>query len=1055
MNSHSEIDGSKINRSRIKRVVIFSIPTLVVFGLLAQTANSADKPVNYNRDIRPLLSNTCYKCHGPDANERQAELRLDTEAGAFAALDSGDHAVVRGKSADSALYQRLISKDEDERMPPADSGKQLTAAQIALIKRWIDEGAEWKSHWSFVKPESTQPPQVKHADRVRNGIDQFVIEQLVSEGLAPSPQADRTSLIRRATFDLTGLPPTLAEIDAFLTDKSPGAYEKVVDRLLKSNAYGEQMTRHWLDAARYGDTHGLHLDNERSIWPYRDWLIGAFNQNMPFDQFTVEQLAGDLLPNPTLNQKVATGFNRCNVTTSEGGSIAEEYRVRYAVDRVKTIGTVWMGLSLGCTVCHKHKFDPISQQEFYQLFAYYANTADAAMDGNVILPPPAVKIPSPAQQQQKKKHEQRIAELQSEIRNQVAAVKYEEPKQVTVVEPPKPREIVWVDDALPTASVPTGNEQANSWKWVARAAGPVFSGEKSHTRTATGLSQHLFTGANPPLKVVEADTLFAYVYLDPRNPPKEIMLQFNDGTWEHRAYWGDNRIPWGADNSPSRRKMGKLPEVGKWTRLEVDAQSLGLKPGAQINGWAFTQFDGTVYWDKAGVVTLGNIPQQFDSLLAWEKTQQALKKSSLPKPQQDILKITPDKRSAPQQKQLLDYFIEHVYTKTRPAFDKLHKDLATTQSQLQQLEKAIPSTLVMQEKAAGRLDTFLLIRGEYDKPDKNQKLQPGVPASLPQLPKDAPANRLALARWLVDPAHPLTARVTVNRFWQQYFGIGIVKTAGEFGSQGDWPSHPELLDWLATEFIRSGWDVKSMQKLIVMSGAYRQSSRVTAELYRRDPENRLLARGPRFRLDAEMIRDNALVIGGLLNRQIGGKSVRPYQPGGLWKAVGYTGSNTVNFKQDHGNALYRRSMYTFWKRTSPPPSMALFDAPSREECSVRRERTNTPMQALTLMNDVQYVEAARNFAQRMLTEGGKTPQERITYAFRTATARNPDAVEMSLFLNVLQSHLKEFRGNKEAATKLVSLGESKRDEKLDVADLAAYTMLGNLILNLDETVTKG
>jgi hypothetical protein len=1038
-----------------KHVLTRVVPALILMGLLAQPANSADRPVNYNRDIRPLLSNTCYTCHGPDANERQADLRLDTEAGAFAALDSGGHAVIRGKSADSVLYQRLTAEDEDERMPPIDSGRQLTTEQIALIKRWIDEGAEWKSHWSFVKPEAPQPPQIKHVDRIRNDIDRFVVERLVSEGLAASPEADKTTLIRRVTFDLTGLPPTLAEIDVFLTDKSPDAYEKMVNRLLKSSEYGEQMARHWLDVARYGDTHGLHLDNERSIWPYRDWLIDAYNQNMPFDQFTIEQLAGDLLPNPTLEQQVATGFNRCNVSTSEGGSIAEEYRVRYAVDRVKTVGTVWMGLSLGCTVCHKHKFDPISQQEFYRLFAYYANTADAAMDGNAILPPPSVKVPSPKQKQQKQKYGQQIAELQSQIRNQVAAVKYEEPKQSAVAKPPEPREIVWIDDALPTAAVPQGNEQANSWKWVAQATGPVFSGEKSHTRTSIGLSQHFFTGAKPPLKIAAADRLFAYVYLDPKNPPKEIMLQFNDGTWEHRAYWGDNRIAWGADNSPSRRKIGKLPEVGKWTRLEVDVQAVGLKPGAQLNGWAFTQFDGTVHWDKAGLITLDNVPQHFDSLLAWEKTQQAMKKSSLPKPLQGVLKIKSDKRTEAQQKQLRDYFIEHIYTKTRPTFDKLHKDLTETRGELQKLEKSIPSTLVMREKTAGRLDTFLLVRGEYDKPDKSQKLEPGVPASLPPLPDDAPPNRLALARWLIDPAHPLTARVTVNRFWQQYFGTGIVKTAGEFGSQGDWPSHPKLLDWLATEFVRSGWDVKAMQKLIVMSGVYRQSSRVTAELYRRDPENRLLARGPRFRLDAEMIRDNALAIGGLLNRQIGGKSVRPYQPAGLWKAVGYTGSNTVNFKQDHGNALYRRSMYTFWKRTAPPPSMALFDAPSREECSVRRERTNTPMQALTLMNDVQYVEAARNFAQRMLTEGGKTPQERITFAFRTATARNPDAVEMSVFLDVLQSHLKEFRGNKEAATKLVSLGESKRDETLDVAELAAYTLLGNLILNLDETVTKG
>ena len=1026
----------------VRQWLLFTIAYFVVLPAFADDSAVVD----YNRDIRPILSDVCYKCHGPDEGERQADLRVDIQAAAFAERD-GNPAIVAGKSDASHLYLRLTADDPDERMPPADSGKELTPAQIDLFKRWIDQGATWGEHWSFVKPVRGELPTSQFDDRAKNAIDRFIFAKLEEAGLSPNAEASKERLIRRVTFDLTGLPPTLEEVDAFLADDSPEAYERVVDRLFESTRYGEHRTRYWLDVARYGDTHGLHLDNERSIWPYRDWVINAFNNNMPFDQFTVEQLAGDLLPNATMEQQIATGFNRCNVTTSEGGSIAEEYLVRYAVDRVETTATAWMGLTAGCAVCHDHKFDPLTQKEFYQLFSYFYSLTENAMDGNALLPPPVLKVASDEQKQQQQNLNSQLAAIEQQISEAIAKVEYVEPEATEDVATGR-RDFVWIDDDLPA----NANAQGDSpWKFVAAEEGQVYGGQRSSTRTATGLSQHFFTDAKPGLKIGQDDVLFAYVYLDEKNPPQEIMLQFNDGSWEHRAIWGEDLIEWGTNGQASRLPMGELPPAGQWARLEVSAAKVGLKPGTVLNGWAFTQFDGTVYWDHAGVNTM--TPQgdeAFESFAVWKQIQRTTE-NGLPKPLQEILKLEEDKVTEPQTKQLVSHFVEHVYTSTREVFEPLHKQLADTKKQLDDLDKSIPATLVMADMP-DRRQAHLLIRGEYDK--QGDPVESGVPAVFPSLPDGAPANRLALARWLVDPAHPLTARVTVNRFWQQFFGVGIVKTTEDFGSQGEWPSHPKLLDWLAVEFVESGWDVKQMLKWMVMSATYRQSTEVTPIALQKDPLNRLLARGPRFRMDAEMIRDNALFAGGLLVEQIGGKSVRPYQPVGLWEAVGYSGSNTVRFTQDHGDALYRRSMYTFWKRTAPPPSMQIFDAPSREYCVVRRERTNTPKAALALMNDVQFVEAARNLAQRMM-KSGESIEARLDFGFRVSTARTPDESERRVLLGIYNSVLHDYQQDMAAATSLVSVGESKRDESLDVAELAAWTIVANAILNLDETVTKG
>jgi hypothetical protein len=853
-----------------------SLAPTICFAMILATSNSpaaGPKRVNYSRDIRPILSNTCYKCHGPDEKQRKAGLRLDTKQGAYARLESGDIAIVPGSSAKSEILRRLTLSDPEVRMPPADSGKTVTPEQIELIKQWIDEGAEFHGHWSFRPPQHVAAPPVNHPELAHNPIDRFILARLEDEGLAPSPPADKATLIRRVSLDLTGLPPTLQEVDRFVADSSPDAYEKLVDRLLDSPQYGEQMTRYWLDAARYGDTHGMHLDNERSIWPYRDWLIHSFNSNQPFDRFAVDQLAGDLLPHPTLDQQVATGFSRCNVTTGEGGAIDEEFYCRYAVDRVATTGTVFLGLTLGCCVCHDHKFDPVTQREFYQLFGYFGSLSERPMDGNALLPPPTLQLGPPKDDQGVERLKRQITELESTIKDKL-------------------------------------------------------------------------------------------------------------------AHFGEKK---------------KVPSLS-----------------ASLQAWQVAAAK-----DSAG----------------------------LPRGVRRILGVAPAQRTASQKRALRNYYVQFVFTESREVFDPLNQKLIDARKQLAAAEMSVPSTLVMQDMPKAR-DIFVLIRGAYDR--KGDKVEPNVPAAIgPHLPKDAPRNRLSLANWIVDPRNPLTARVTVNRFWQQYFGNGIVKTVEDFGAQGEWPTHPELLDWLATEFVRSGWNVKRLQRLIVTSATYRQSSHVSSELAQRDPENRLLARGPRFRLDAEAVRDTSLAVSGLLCETIGGKSVKPYQPSGLWEAISYTSSNTAHFVKDKGNALYRRTMYTFWKRTSPPPALTTFDAPSREECTVRRGRTNTPLQALVLLNDEQYVEAARHLAARMIHEGGPTPTDRIVFAFRLATSRRPTADEIGVFIRLYDEQRAVYAHNLEAAERLVHVGDSPVDTTLDARELAAWSLVANVILNLDETVTKG
>jgi mono/diheme cytochrome c family protein len=1036
--------------ARWQRRFVLLIPAI----LLLAAAGRADGPpvgsvpagkIDFNRDIRPILSDNCFACHGPDAKKRKADLRLDVYDRTLKDVLSPD------KPAESKLLERLLTGDAGKRMPPPKFKKTLTPQQIAVIRRWIEEGAVYRAHWAYVAPSRPPLPTVKDARWPRNAIDRFILARIEAEGLTPSHEADRITLLRRVTLDLTGLPPTPAEVDAFLADRSTGAYEKVVDRLLRSPRYGEHMARFWLDLARFGDTHGMHLDNYREMWPYRDWVIRAFNANKTYDRFVTEQLAGDLLPGNKLENLIATGFNRAHVTTSEGGSITEEIHVRNVIDRVETTGTVFLGLTVTCARCHDHKYDPVTQKDFYSLSAYFNSLEGSPLDGNAARHPPVIKVPTPAQAKALAQIETRLSDARKALADKAAKIVYDDRLDDKEPEQPKRQEFVWIDDEVPPGVKSQTDSRDAAWTFVTAPA-PVFSGKRAITHSGKGTVQHYFTGANPGLKVGAGDTLFAHVYIDPKSPPKAIMLQWHTDTWRHRAFWGENLINFGRDKSPERRHQGRLPEAGKWVKLEVPAARVGLTPGMTITGWAFTQFDGTVYWDRAGIHTA--MPQAgtaYDSLSAWVRAQKALKGAGLPAEINAIVSLDRDKRTAAQQKQLREHFVQNAWSRAKAELAPLRQRLAAIQAEQTKLDQQMPVTYVFRETASP-IQAFILKRGEYDQ--RGTKVDRQTPSFLPALPGGA-KNRLALARWMLSPENPLTARVAVNRYWQQLFGAGLVRTAEDFGVQGEAPSHPDLLDWLAVEFREAGWDTKAMMKLLVTSAAYRHSSRATRDRLAKDPGNRLLSRGPRFRLDAEMLRDQALFTSGLLAEKLGGPSVKPPQPPGLWKAVAFVGSNTMNFVADRGHdKVHRRSLYTFWKRTSPPPQMTSFDAPSREACTVRRERTNTPLQALVLLNETQYVEAARALAGRALREGGKTPEQQISYLFRLATSRPPDAKELAELTGALKDLRAEYAAKPTEAARLIAIGETKPDERIPPAELAAWTMLASTVLNLDEVLNK-
>jgi hypothetical protein len=1022
------------------------------FGPRAGAVESFQKKpagrVTFSRDVRPFLSDKCFACHGFDARKRKGGLRLDTREGTFGRGESGSPAVVPGNPALSELWKRVNSTDRDEVMPPSKAHKSLDAAEKELLRIWIEQGAEYQGHWAFDRPVKPQVPP-----GAVNPVDAFLLDRLKAEGLGFSEMASREAWIRRVTLALTGLPPTLSEVEDFARDASPGAEGRVVDRLLALPQYGEQMARHWLDLARYGDTHGLHLDNERSIWPYRDWVIGAFNQNLPFDQFTVEQIAGDLLPAPTLEQLVATGFNRCNVTTNEGGSIAEEFQFRYAVDRTSTLAQTWLGMTAGCAVCHDHKFDPLTQQEFYQLYAFYNSSADSALDGNALLPAPKVRLATPQQKAQIAALDLKIQEAEDALQAGVRQLDYQDPASITPAVLAKEEAVVVLDDDFPVGAEVRSTPEGRNPVWVTKENGPVCLGSRSLKIAGQSLVQHYYRTGAAPFEVPPCGRISLMVFLDPVEPPSAVMVQVHTDGWKHRAVWGElEALPYGTPETQERMLAGTLPSSGNWAQLEVDAAKIGLKAGDQILGFALTHSGGTAYFDQlslVGRVDAANDPKK--SFELWSKSQRAKDLQNAPDTIVRLLKVPANYRSAAEKQELRDYYLANVCTETRAKLGPLREAVQALRRERESLDAAIPASLVMGSLKPGR-QSHVMDRGAYDRP--GEKVAPGVPGFLPPLAPADPANptRLDLARWLVNGENPLTARVMVNRVWQQFFGVGLVKTAGDFGSQGEPPSHPALLDWLAVHFQESGWDVKALVRLLVTSEAYRQGSAAPLELWQRDPENRLLGRGVRFRLAAEEIRDQALAVSGLLVDTMGGKGVRPYQPANIWEPVGFVGSNTRFYKQDSGPGLYRRSIYTFLKRTAPPPFMVNFDAPSREESCVRRERSDTPLQALQLLNDVQFVEAGRALGVRMLVEGGTTDDQRIEHGFRLVLARYPEPGEVAVVKAALKQHRVSFQERAEAAQALVRVGQTPLKPGLVESEVAAWTLVGNLLLNLDETL---
>ncbi len=1011
----------------------------VVGALIVWPIFAGAQTVEFNRDIRPIFSDKCYTCHGPDQAKRNTKLRFDTEAGAKGDLGKRRFAIVPGDLGKSEIIGRLTAQNPATRMPLG--GAPLTDREIDLIRRWIEQGAPWQKHWSLIPPKRPEFPKIQNKDWPRNGIDFFVLERLEREGLSPSPETDRARLIRRVTLDLTGLPPTPAEVDAFLADHSPGAYEKVVERLLASPGYGERMAARWLDGARYADTNGYQTDAERFMWRWRDWVIEAFNRNMPFDEFTVEQIAGDMLPNATLQQKIASGFNRNHRGNGEGGIIPEEYAVEYVVDRVETTSAVWLGLTLGCTRCHDHKYDPFAQKEFYRVFAYFNNIPERGRANKYGNSPPMIPAPTPEQQGKLRELEQKLAAAEkrfAELKPEVTQAQRSWEGSLDRASLDRSGAISWAVPWGLAAEIP-GEAESFDGKRFVNAGDKANFGFYDKFTLAAWINPVAPTGAIVTRTQDIPEGQGYGLYLQDGKVQLNLVLRWLDDALRvetAKALDLNRRHHVLATYDGSRAADGvRIYVDGEPQKLKVVLdelnQNFAAKEPLRIGGGggADNRFHGSI-----GDVHIYNdaLPPEQAAVLA---TAASIN---------EVAAIPQQKRTKAQTDKIAWYFLE----KQAPEqIQEAWRQLLEARKQHEQFVDSIPTVMVMQEQETPR-DTFLLIRGAYDRP--GEKVAPGVPAALPPLPAGAPNNRLGFAQWLVAPANPLTARVTVNRFWQMYFGTGLVKTVEDFGSQGEWPSHPELLDWLATEFMRTGWDVKAMQKLIVSSATYRQSSKVTPELLQKDPENRLLASGPRVRLPAETVRDQALAIAGLLVEKIGGPSVKPYQPAGLWKEL----AGGQDYPQDHGENLYRRSVYTFWKRAAPPPAMMIFDSAGRETCTVRQNRTNTPLQALDLMNDVTYLEASRVLAERMMREGGPTPEERIGLAFRMATARQPSPEESRVLVSGFHYYRDNFQTDRAAAVKFVSEGERPRDERLEVSDLAAYTAVANLILNLDEVVTK-
>ncbi len=934
------------------RFAIFMLASLMLATLTASL--TADEPVDFNRDIRPILAKHCFKCHGRDSDHREAGLRLDLRELAISKLESELIAIVPEDPRSSELINRVTSDDPDLLMPPGD-GAGLNDRQISLLRNWISEGAPYAEHWSFTGPTRPANPSVKLKSWPANGIDPFVLHRLERTGLQPSEEADRHTLIRRLSFDIRGLPPTPEEVERFVSDSGPRAYEDLVDRLLKDTTYGEHWARMWLDLARYADSRGYGSDPLRSnMWRYRDWVIDAFNRNLPYDQFTVEQIAGDLLPEATLEQRIATAFHRNTMTNTEGGTDDEEFRVAAVRDRVDTTIQVWMGLTMGCAKCHSHKYDPITNREYYQFYDIFNQTADNDRPDEA----PVINAPTQQQTQQREKITADVAKLQAEIKSLQAALK-EEQKTAAKTQP-KAR---FVRVELPGAG-----------KFLSLAEVQVFSGGENLALKGTATQSSTDFGG-PAKLAIDGNTDGHY---------------FNAKSTTHSK----------AENNP-------------WWEVDLGE----AKPVDMVVIWSRT--DGGLHTRLAGV-RLTLLDDAKKSL--WQQDAAAA-----PNPSSQFQPV---------------------------AVGPVAKKLQSLNAEVAKLEKAKPKIAtvpVMQELAQDkRRKTHIMVKGSFL--NKGEAVAAGFPAAFHPLPADAPRNRLGVATWLMDKQNPLTARVAVNRYWARLFGAGLVETEEDFGTQGEPPSHPQLLDWLAVEYMENGWNTKALLKTIFLSSTYRQSSRVTEELLEKDPRNRLYSRGPRFRLEAESIRDQALSLAGLLSPKMRGPSVFPPQPGGLWQAA-FNGQR--NWATSAGEDRYRRGLYTFWRRTVPYPSMASFDAPSREICTVRRIRTNTPIQAFVTLNDPVYVEAAQGLARRIVKQAGPDVDARVAYGLRICLGRPPTAKQIEHLSKLYNSELAYFQSNAEAAVQMATEPLGPLPKELDAADMAAWTVVANVLLNLDGVLTKG
>jgi hypothetical protein len=1038
-------------------------------GLTALAANSST--LSYNRDIRPLLSENCFACHGTDSAARKAGLRLDHFETATNKLEDGAVAIVPGQPAQSELIRRINLTDDDQ-MPPAKVNKVLSPEQKDRLRKWIAAGAPYEPHWAFLPPQKAPPPKVKNTRWVRNPIDQFILARLEQEKLKPNREADQRTLIRRVTLDLTGLPPTPDDVEKFVADRSPDAYENVVNRLLASPQWGEHRARYWLDVARYGDTHGIHFDNYREMWSYRDWVIHAFNQNLPFDQFTIQNLAGDLLPNATQEQKIGSGFNRCHITSNEGGAIDEEYLVLYARDRTDTTAQAWLGLTAGCAVCHDHKYDPLTQKDFYSLSAFFNHTTQRAMDGNIKATPPVMVVPKPDDQLRWQQLADELPATEKALADRKDAARADFTNWLanpdfTKLSGQPTDEKLWFHAPL--------NEGAGGeLKYTVAGSNQVVALGANTNWQDGALAEKAYTisGQTPPVFASVGDfertnafSYAAWVRLAKANKDGAVFARMTDKDGLFRGWdlWLEGGKPgihilndWPKDAIKVMSRK-ELPEE-RWNFVSVTYDGSSKAAGVRIyvNGalqemdiksdnlkssihaevpFKLGQRDSTSPVGQAGLQDLKIFGREL-------RSDEIIELMTVPRLQWLATK-PPAKRTQPEAEELFSLWLPEVDA----TYQQQTHQVAALKDEEAKIRMRGTVAYVMDERTNAP-EAYVLYRGEYDQ--RRERVTPATPAFLPPMPADLPRNRLGFAEWLLRPENPLTARVTVNRFWQELFGAGIVKTAGDFGVAGDPPSHPELLDWLAVDFREHGWDVKRIFKLMVMSATYRQSAVATPEKIERDPFNRLLARGPRFRMDAEMVRDYALAASGLLVEKIGGPSTRPYQPPGIWSIVGMPEGDTREYKQDHGDNLYRRSVYTFWKRQAPPASMEIFNAPSRETCTVRRERTDTPLQALVTLNDPQFVEAARHLAEASLAQ----KDDVLDFMAARLLARPLTTAEKKIVAANAVDLLAHYQTEPKEAEKLLAVGESKVAGNCDPPKLAAYTMVANELLNLDEVLNK-